>query len=149
MGMHEKGFTETVRQICSSGCPYSPQAFHFIRAALEFTTKSLERPAEGPDRHVTGRELTEGIRRFALQEYGPMASTVFKEWGVSNTEDFGRIVFLLVESGKLGKTEDDRIEDFTNGYDFDTAFKLPFLPDRAASAPAAAGKTPYRKRKTG
>ena len=70
-----------------------------------------------------------------------MAATVFKEWGVTKTEDFGRIVFLLVATGKLGKTEDDRIEDFMDGYDFEEAFTAPYLPEPESP------KTSPRKRK--
>ena len=131
MGMHETDFAETVRQICSGDCPYDRQAFHFVREALDFTTCSLQKPSEGPNRHVSGRELIEGIRRYALQEFGPMAATVLKEWGITKTEDFGRIVFMLVETGKLGKTDDDKLEDFADGYDFEEAFTAPFLPDQA------------------
>jgi uncharacterized repeat protein (TIGR04138 family) len=129
MGMHETDFAEAVRQICAGDCPFDRQAFHFVREALDFTTSSLEKPKEGDNRHISGRQLTEGIRKYALQEFGPMAATVLKEWGITKTEDFGRIVFLLVETGKLGKTENDRIEDFMDGYDFYDAFTAPFLPD--------------------
>lgn len=129
MGMHETDFSETVRQICLKDGRYDQQAFHFVRDALDFTTRSLEKPKEGTSRHVSGMELTDGIRKYALQEFGPMAASVFKEWRITKTEDFGRIVFMLVESGKLGKTQNDRIEDFMDGYDFDEAFTAPFLPE--------------------
>jgi len=135
MGMHETDFTETVRQICAAGCPYDRQAFHFIREALDFTSRTLEKPHDGPSHHVSGRELTDGIRRYALQEFGPMAATVLQEWGIAKTEDFGHIVFLLVEAGKLGKTEEDNIEDFSNGFDFYHAFTAPFLPENETSGP--------------
>lgn len=148
MGMHETDFAETVRQICAAGCPYDRQAFHFVREALDFTTRSLEKPKEGASRHVTGKELTDGIRRYALQEFGPMAATVFREWGITKTEDFGRIVFLLVEAGKLGKTDEDKIEDFADGFDFDKAFVAPFLPAKEeAPAPSAGPKPGGRRRK--
>ena len=44
--------------------------------------------------------------------------------------DFGEIVFNLVEHGILGRTENDSLEDFENGYEFATAFNEPFLPNR-------------------
>lgn len=146
MGMHEQDFSEAVRQICAADCPFDPQAFHFVREALDFTTQSLEKPANGPMRHVSGKELTDGIRRYALQEFGPMASTVFKEWGITKTEDFGRIVFMLVEAGKLGKTDEDQLEDFADGYDFKKAFTAPFLPDPEPTAKSA-GKPARGKKK--
>ena len=148
MGMHETDFSETVRQICAGDCPFDRQAFHFIRDALDFTTRSLEKPTKGASRHVSGKELTDGIRRYALQEFGPMAATVFKEWGVTTTEDFGKIVFMLVKAGKLGKTDEDQVEDFSGGYDFDKAFTAPFLPDPEPEAKETPKpKTPRRKKK--
>ncbi len=146
MGMHEKDFAETVRQICAGDCTFDQQAFHFVRSALDFTTQSLEKPSDGPTRHVSGKELTDGIRRFALQEFGPMAASVFKEWGITKTEDFGTIVFLLVEAGKLGKPDEDQIADFANGYDFEEAFTAPFLPEPEEPKPTAK-KPPHRKKK--
>ncbi len=147
MGMHQKDFAETVRQICAGDCPYDRQAFHFVREALDFTTRSLEKPQEGDSRHVSGKQLTEGIRRYALQEFGPMAASVFKEWGIAKTEDFGRIVFMLVEAGQLGKTDEDKIEDFADGYDFEKAFVAPFLPDPEAPAKPSSEKTSTPRKK--
>ena len=75
---------------------------------------------------MSGKELLEGIREYAAQQFGPLAPTVFRSWGVRRTEDFGEIVFNLVESGLLGKTESDSREDFADGFDFDQAFDGPF-----------------------
>ena len=115
--------------MCSADPRYSVQAYYFLREALDFTINLLSKPTEGPERHVSGRELLEGVRQYALQEYGPLARTVLAQWGINTTDDFGQIVFNLVQKGILGKTERDKMEDFTNGYDFDTAFRAPFLPD--------------------
>ena len=96
---------------------YRPNAYNFVLDAVEFTVARL------PERrHVSGRELLEGIRDLALQAFGPMAKTVFEQWGVHRTEDFGQIVFQLVESGLLGKTDRDRLSDFARGYDFNEVF---------------------------
>jgi len=57
--------------------------------------------------------------------FGPLAPTVFRSWRVRRTEDFGEIVFNLVERGLLGKTEKDAREDFAGGFDFDQAFEGP------------------------
>jgi uncharacterized repeat protein (TIGR04138 family) len=126
--MYEAAFMETVSEICREDPRYRPDAYLFVREALDFTTKALKKPNRGPDKHVSGQELLEGIRRYALQEYGPMALTVLHTWGITRTDDFGEIVFNLVESGKLGKTDEDRREDFCGGYDFRAAFEFPFLP---------------------
>ena len=77
-------------------------------------------------RHVTGREVLEGIRDLALGRFGFMAKTVFEEWGVMVTEDFGHIVFHLVTEGILSKTDSDRLSDFSRGFDFTDAFVRTF-----------------------
>jgi uncharacterized repeat protein (TIGR04138 family) len=83
---------------------------------------------QGSIRHITGQELLDGIRQFALQQFGPMAVTVFEEWGVKNCRDFGDIVFNMVEISLLAKTDKDSRDDFQNGYDFTDAFRKPFWP---------------------
>jgi len=85
--------------------------------ALSFTQQKLKRQA-----HVSGKELLECVREFAVEQYGPMTKTVLSHWGVTSTEDFGNIVFNLVERKVLSKTDTDSIEDFKNVYDFNAAF---------------------------
>jgi len=99
---------------------YRKEAYFFVLDALQHTVKSLK--LTGERRHVTGQQLLLGIKELALDQFGPMAKTVFEHWGVRNTRDFGEIVFALVGSGLLGKTEEDSIEDFANVYDFETEF---------------------------
>jgi uncharacterized repeat protein (TIGR04138 family) len=81
------------------------------------------RKPEGPVFHVTGRELLEGIRRYAMKHFGLMARTVFETWGLHKTDDFGEIVFKLVDAGLMRKTEADTREDFRQVYDFAQAFE--------------------------
>jgi uncharacterized repeat protein (TIGR04138 family) len=133
--MHEKDFSDVIDVICTRDPRYLPDAYFFIREALDFTVRMHKKPTQGVMRHVSAAELLEGIRVYALQEYGPMALTVLQSWGLTRTEDIGEVVFNLVESGKLGKTESDRKEDFANGYDFTSTFLLPFQP-RERGAPA-------------
>jgi len=86
-----------------------------------------------PQRHVTGQELCEAIRRYALEQYGYMAKTVLNSWGVYSTGDFGEIVYNLIRIGQMRKTPQDRREDFDDVYQFDTAFESEFritLPDQ-------------------
>jgi len=135
--MRESAFSKVVAEICEKDRRYNAEAYFFVREALDFTSKILNKPSRGRDRHVTGSELLEGIQRHALQEFGPMALTVLNTWGIKATEDFGEIVFNLVASGTLGRTEEDRKEDFTNRYDFFDAFAKPFLP----AIPPKSGKT--------
>ncbi len=128
---------KTVLEICGRDSRYTPDSYFFVLEALEFTLKMLDKPSKsGRERHLSGQELLEGIRNFALQEFGPMSLRVLNTWGVNNTADFGEIVFNLVECGKLRKTEEDSRQDFLDGYDFEEAFKKPFEPR---------GKEPDRK----
>lgn len=107
---------------------YQPEAYGLVRAGLDRTVRQLDTP-----RHISGQELLAGLRDLAIEEFGPMAKTTLNQWGVFRTEDFGEIVFNLVESGLLGKTDEDSREDFANGYDFDEAFRKPFQPTASSS----------------
>ncbi|UCF78144.1 MAG: hypothetical protein JSW03_08530 [Candidatus Eiseniibacteriota bacterium] len=113
----DSDFYEKVEQITDKDPRYKVAAYAFVMLALNYTLSKL-----GESRHVTGKELLEGIREFALAQYGPMTKTVFDYWGVHTTRDFGEIVFNLVENKLLGKTDEDKIEDFSDVYDFDEEF---------------------------
>ena len=126
--MQEVNFDEVVEKLFAQDPRFAREAYHFTREALDFTQKLISRENKGAVRHVTGQELLEGIRQFALQQYGPMTVTVLEEWGVKNCRDFGEIVFNMVESGLLAKTEKDTRDDFQKGYDFNEAFRKPFWP---------------------
>jgi uncharacterized repeat protein (TIGR04138 family) len=126
--MHELNFDLKVDQIMARDLRYRREAYGFVREALDFTQKLISRESRDKVRHVTGQELLDGIRQFALKEYGPMAATVLEEWGITSCADFGEIVFNMVDVGLLARTEEDRREHFQNGYDFTTAFRKPFLP---------------------
>lgn len=126
--MKRPDFQHALSAILARDSRYHPNAYEFIGEALDFTVKKLEKPTTGPGRHVTGAELMEGIRQYALEQFGPMAKTVLNFWGIYRCEDFGEIVFNMVETGILGKTDQDKKEDFAGGYDFDRAFRDPFRP---------------------
>ncbi|MBN1676523.1 MAG: hypothetical protein JXR37_36105 [Kiritimatiellae bacterium] len=134
--MEDLRFRKVLEEIVREDPRYHLDAYLFVREALEVTVRMLKKPEKGParKRHVSGQELLEGIRTYALDEYGPMAMTVLRSWGVGRTEDFGAIVFKMVEKGILGKTEEDKLQDFANGYDFEAAFVMPFRP--AGTRPA-------------
>jgi len=126
--MQEVTFEEAVEQILGKDPRYHREAYLFVRDALEYTKKSIARTTREPILHVTGQQLLSGIREFALGLFGPMAMTVFEEWGVAKCEDFGEIVFNLVEMRVLAKTDTDSRADFTGGYKFWDAFRQPFVP---------------------
>ena len=133
--MNDSTFQQSVAEICARDPRYAAESYYFLREALDFTVKALKKPAEGPERHVSGQELTEGFRQYALQEFGPLALTVLRTWGIQRTEDFGELVFNLVEAGKLGKTEKDSRADFAKGYDFFDAFGKPFEVEQPPARP--------------
>ncbi len=125
--MHEANFEETLDQILARDPRYRRDGYLFVRDALDFTQKAAVREhREGL--HVTGQELLTGIRDYALTQFGPMTITVLEEWGIMRCEDFGEIVFNVVEAGLFSKTDTDSRTDFQNGYDFHDAFRKPFLP---------------------
>ena len=117
---------DLLQEILTRDPRYTVEAYAFVRDGLEFTVRRLDET-----RHVSGQELTAGLRDYALEEFGPMGKTILNGWGIERTEDFGEIVFNMVETGLLGKTEDDSRTDFANGYDFDEAFRRPFQPAAA------------------
>jgi uncharacterized repeat protein (TIGR04138 family) len=110
---------------------YARGAYHFVRDALDFTRDSLQgtdqalvTPRKG--QHISGQELLDGARRLALHQFGPMTYCVLEEWGVRCCEDIGEIVFNLIDSEILSKTDQDSREDFRGGYNFEEAFRRPF-----------------------
>ena len=116
-----KHHTETwgkIDLITSRDGRYRPHAYSFVLAAVEYTIGLLPEP-----RHVSAVELLEGIRRYAIEEFGPMAKQVFNYWGVASTEDFGNIVFNLIDEELLGRADEDRLEDFGGVYDFGKVFE--------------------------
>jgi uncharacterized repeat protein (TIGR04138 family) len=113
-----KFFFKIVEEIYDRDTRYKPDSYEFVMQALNFTQKEFAKTG-----HVSGQELSEGMRRLALKFYGPMARVVLNHWGITKTEDFGNIVFNMISGKLLSKTEDDCLRDFKNVYDFETAFK--------------------------
>jgi uncharacterized repeat protein (TIGR04138 family) len=132
--MQEVSFEDTLETILAKDTRYQREVYLFVREALDYTQKLVCKENDGKVRHITGQELLDGIRRFALEQFGPMTLTVFAEWGVRECRDFGEIVFNMLEAGLLAKTAKDSRADFAGGYDFEDAFRKPFLP--AARLPA-------------
>jgi len=137
--MQEVNFDEALEQILAKDARYHREAYLFVREALDYTQKLICKQAQGQFRHVSGQELLDGIRPYALAQFGPMVMTVLEEWGVHKCRDFGEIVFNMVEIGLLAKTDKDCREDFDSGYEFNEAFRKPFLPStRLTPAPTEA-----------
>lgn len=114
---------------------YPLDAFLFIQRGLDFTVRRmhgemdpLEEDGDDfvdeyqPSRHVSGQDLCRGLRDFAIREYGMLARTVLRRWNITSCRDFGEIVFAMVDSGMMRKTDDDTIHDFNDVFDFASAF---------------------------
>jgi uncharacterized repeat protein (TIGR04138 family) len=120
---------------------FSPHAYKFIRDGLGHTVSMIHGPAESQasggeedeSRHVSGRQLCLGLRDYAIMRYGVLAKTVLNHWGVRTTEDFGKIVFALVDVGLMRKTDEDTLEDFQGVFDFDEEFAETFEDSIGAS----------------
>ncbi len=132
-GMQHQNFDDVLDTVVAGDSRYHRDAYHFLREALDSTQRAISKANHGKPRHVSGQELLAGIRAYALQQYGPMALTLFHEWGVRRCEDFGELVFNLIDHRVLSKTERDSRADFAGGYDFEEAFRKPFLPNRPPS----------------
>jgi uncharacterized repeat protein (TIGR04138 family) len=129
-----KDFDEVVEVITKNDSRYDRGAYLFIRKALDFTFKSIqEKKPPRSSNHVSGQELLEGIREFSLDQFGPMTLTLFRSWGIRQGEDFGEIVFNLVDYGVFGTTEKDSRDDFSGILDFYEAFEKPYLPQSKIS----------------
>lgn len=135
---------------------YKIDAYAFVFEALNYAHTQLgmgsERPAEAEaeaaaaaeeeaeegaaretERHLSGPQLCEAIRQYALDQYGFMAKCVLNSWGVTSTGDFGEIVFSLIGIGQMRKTPEDRREDFDDVFDFDTGLQQSFKITRTES----------------
>jgi uncharacterized repeat protein (TIGR04138 family) len=103
---------------------FHPDAYRFVFEALQFSQENLKKASQEADddsAHITGPELLAGVRDLGLKKFGMLAKTVFQYWGVRSTDDFGRIVFELIECGEMRKTDRDQLSDFFGVYDFDQA----------------------------
>jgi uncharacterized repeat protein (TIGR04138 family) len=128
--MQKIGFSEALDSIVATDPRYQRDAYVFLRDALDYTTKQQKKAKGATVRHVAGPELLDGVRQYALKEFGPMVPSVFSYWGIRNTEDVGNMVFNLITAGIFGKTEEDSINDFKNVFDFQEAFVKPFAPEK-------------------
>lgn len=112
---------------------YHPNAYDFVFEALqqaqEMYARTVTNENDQEEAHVSGQELLEGVKALALKQFGLMTLTVFKQWGVQSSKDFGKMVFEMIEHGRMRKTENDRLEDFIDIYDFEQVFDHDYVID--------------------
>lgn len=123
MSRSQPTFWDAVDHIRTRAPSYRREAYGFVVAALGHTVDALpaDRKADPERRHLSGQELLRGTVELARREFGLMAPTVFREWGVLSSTDVGEIVFQLVEAGQLSARGEDRREDFADGLDLERA----------------------------
>lgn len=116
---------------------YKLEAYQFIRESLQYAHEHLDvigplghGPDDDPDedapRHLTGQQLCEACRLYAIDQYGYLAKMVLANWGLHQTSDFGELVYNLIRIEQMRKSESDRREDFDDVYNFDAAFEPQF-----------------------
>ncbi|HIL53346.1 MAG TPA: hypothetical protein EYG30_13955 [Planctomycetes bacterium] len=130
---------DSISRLAREDGRYSREAYAFLFEALQAAMVLAGRDeAEGSDRHLTGQELVAGLRLEARRKFGPMGATVWRRWGIHSTLDWGRIVFLLVDAGMIKRREEDTVDDFREGFDFDEYF----VEGYEAELPAEIGPSP-------
>lgn len=134
-------FEESVASILKRDSRYDGQAYLFLKDALDFTLKRFSDGQTGRSRHVSGKELLEGFRDHALEQFGPMAATLMEEWGVKRGRDVGNMVFRLIEEQVFGKQDSDTPEDFEDHFDLNNALRKPFLPTGSSKGSRNTGKS--------
>lgn len=137
----------TIDKICLTDKRYHRDAYLFVQHALDFASRNNNAVpvARG---HISGKQLLDGVREYVVQQYGPMSGTILRFWGIQKCQDIGNIVFNMVHSKLLGKTEDDKLEDFDAGFDFETALEKPFKAQNGSNHNMATPLCPTNKEKS-
>lgn len=123
--------------------PYPIEAFAFVREGLGYTVDKVHASESSMhemagsdiemDQHVSGQELCFGLRDFAIKQYGMLANSVLRHWHVNRTDDFGRIVFAMIEHGMMSKNDRDSMDDFRSVFDFEEEFAADRILDQLSS----------------
>jgi uncharacterized repeat protein (TIGR04138 family) len=100
---------------------YAKGAYHFVREGFIRAGKKRYGTACGAV-HISTSELLEALREVAIETFGAKAKVKLNGWGVFKCEDFGEIVFSLVETGLVAKQTLDEKAGFQGGYGFNEAF---------------------------
>ncbi|MEM6473166.1 MAG: Minf_1886 family protein [Planctomycetota bacterium] len=130
---------QAMRRLLKDDARYKYEAYQFVREALQFAHENLPEFSPQPDeelksggersrgpKHITGQQLCEACRKYAVEQYGYLARMVLSSWGICSTSDFGEIVYNLIRIEQMKKSDSDRREDFNDVYSFDGAFEPDF-----------------------
>ena len=130
----------SLQQLVGKDARYPVDAYLFIRESLAFAADSAELGSTSLDqdlseeemeknrreRHLSGQELCEAIRQYAIKQYGFMAKVVLNRWGIQATSDFGEIVYNMIDVGIMKKSSRDRRSHFDDVFDFEESFDKKF-----------------------
>jgi uncharacterized repeat protein (TIGR04138 family) len=135
--MPTKSPAKSLQEVVDAVGVYPQEAFLFVQQGLTYTVEQVHGDVSETDasHHISGRDLCQGLREYALNEWGLLARTVLARWNITCTLDFGRIVFAMVEHRLLLKTDQDNLEDFRNVYDFREALETSYRIGAAVDAP--------------
>lgn len=125
--MRRDEFAGKIAEMVKEDSRYRAAAYHFVADAVSYTAQKMRETHPDSGRHISGQELLEGIREFAIARFGPLTLDVLVDWGIRKTDDFGAIVFRMVDKGLLGSSDQDSHHDFADGYDFREVFLKPFI----------------------
>jgi uncharacterized repeat protein (TIGR04138 family) len=114
----------SLQEIADALGAYDVEALRFVQEGLSYAVNKFHGEQVDPkaNRHVSGQQLCQGLREYALARWGMMARAVLSRWGITSTLDFGKIVYALIDARYMSRTEQDSIEDFRDVYDFKAAF---------------------------
>jgi uncharacterized repeat protein (TIGR04138 family) len=126
---------QAMRKLLKEDARFKYEAYQFIREALQFAhehlpelteVSSAKSHAKERPKHITGQQLCEACRRYAIDQYGLLARLVLSTWGIRSTSDFGELVYNLIRIEQMRKSELDQREDFNDVYAFEGAFEPDF-----------------------
>jgi uncharacterized repeat protein (TIGR04138 family) len=126
--MKDQAFLLTIQKILDKDSRFSPEAYTFINDAVVYTVSKINAEKDRKERHISGLELLEGIKDFAVSQFGPMAYEVLSSWGLNDSMSIGYVVFNMVDHQLLGKSDNDSIADFDNSFNLKEQLTKPFLP---------------------
>lgn len=126
--MNTIAFDTAVARIVENDPRFDRRAYDFLKEALDFTLTRIMKEGQEGMRHVSGMELLHGFKDFALEQFGPMAATVMREWGLKNGYNVGEMVYALINAQVFAQQEGDSLNDFKGFMPFKDAFEKPFEP---------------------
>lgn len=114
----------TLTEVAIENPRYRREAYLFVLNGIQWSFEQL-----GRRRHLTGEEFTELLVAYARSQFGDFAPLVFREWGIYQTLDLGRIVYRLIDLGLMSRRDEDCLDDFRDVLNLDRALRDPkFVP---------------------